>query len=139
MAACDSCGATILFGGQSLGEHRFCNEQCAAQGEWLAIASQIPADVVQQQVWRLHHGACPVCNGPGPVDVHTSHRVYSVLLMTSWRNQPRLSCRSCAIKAKLTDSAVSLIAGWWGFPWGLIMTPVQLGRNLIGMVRPPDT
>jgi hypothetical protein len=24
------------------------------------------------------------------------------------------------------------VAGWWGFPWGLIMTPVQLGRNLIG-------
>jgi hypothetical protein len=34
---------------------------------------------------------------------------------------------------------VSLFAGWWGFPWGLIMTPVQLSRNVIGLVRAPET
>ena len=50
-----------------------------------------------------------------------------------------VSCRSCAVKAKVTDSVVSLVAGWWGFPWGLVMTPVQLGRNIIGLVRPSDT
>ena len=139
MAACDSCGATILFGGQSLGSYRFCNAQCASQGALLNLASQVPAELVHQQMWNLHQGPCPVCKGSGPVDVHTSYRVYSVLIMTSWRNQPRVSCRSCGVKAKVTDALVSLVAGWWGFPWGIIMTPVQLGRNLIGLARAPDT
>jgi hypothetical protein len=31
-----------------------------------------------------------------------------------------------------------LFLGWWGFPWGLIMTPIQIGRNLYGMASPPD-
>ena len=22
--------------------------------------------------------------------------------------------------------------GWWGFPWGLLLTPIQVGRNLAG-------
>jgi hypothetical protein len=135
MGSCDYCGATILFGGVRSANHRFCDQKCAAGGALMTIAGQIPADVVQKQVWSLRQSNCPVCAGPGPVDVHTSHRVYSVLLMTSWRNQPRLSCRSCGVKAKLADTAFSLIAGWWGFPWGLIMTPVQVGRNVVGMVK----
>jgi hypothetical protein len=28
--------------------------------------------------------------------------------------------------------------GWWGFPWGLIMTPVQIGKNIFGIVKSPD-
>ena len=29
----------------------------------------------------------------------------------------------------------SLLFGWWGFPFGLVITPVQIGRNLVGMFR----
>src|SRR5262245_9633737 len=139
MASCDSCGSTILFGGQQVGSYRFCNQQCAAKGTLLQFADQIPADLVQRQVWSLHNSNCPVCGGSGPVDVHTSYRVYSVILMTSWQNLPRVSCRSCGVKAKLTDGAISLVAGWWGFPWGFIMTPIQLGRNIIGLIKGPDS
>jgi hypothetical protein len=28
--------------------------------------------------------------------------------------------------------------GWWGFPWGLLLTPIQIGRNLYGIANPPD-
>ena len=139
MATCSYCRTTILFGGQQVGSYRFCNQKCASKGAYLQIASRIPAEVVQQHVWAVHHGLCPICKGSGPVDVHTSYRIYSVLIMTSWRNQPRISCRSCGVKAKLGDMAVSLVAGWWGFPWGLIMTPVQVGRNLIGIVRSSES
>ena len=27
-----------------------------------------------------------------------------------------------------------LLLGWWGFPWGLILTPVQVVRNVSGML-----
>ena len=32
----------------------------------------------------------------------------------------------------------SLLFGWWGFPWGLCLTPVQIFRNGMGLVRGPD-
>lgn len=33
---------------------------------------------------------------------------------------------------------ISLFAGWWGFPFGLIMTPVQLARGIAALCKPPD-
>ena len=29
-------------------------------------------------------------------------------------------------------TALSMVAGWWGFPFGLIFTPWVVGRNLLG-------
>lgn len=133
MAACSACNTTILFGGVRDGEKRFCNDDCHYKGYLLAVAREIPPDTLDQQTRSVYHGMCPNCQGPGPVDVHTSYRVWSALLMTSWRNQPRISCRSCGTKAQLGDAAFSLFLGWWGFPWGLIMTPVQITRNIIGL------
>ena len=83
-------------------------------------------------------GLCPVCSGNGPIDVHTSHEVWSILLMTSWKSLPRISCRSCGVKRQLGGLFFSLFAGWWGFPWGLVMTPVQIVKNVIGLASPPD-
>jgi hypothetical protein len=33
---------------------------------------------------------------------------------------------------------VSLLLGWWGFPWGVLVTPLQLGRNVIGFFSVPE-
>jgi hypothetical protein len=133
MASCDSCGTTILFGGKTLGSYRFCSDRCASRAALLNRAAQIPAELVRERASAIRAGTCPVCEGPGPVDVHTSHQVYSVLIVTSWRSDPRLSCRSCGVKAQAQGALLSLVAGWWGFPWGIIMTPVQIARNLAGM------
>jgi hypothetical protein len=32
----------------------------------------------------------------------------------------------------LTQTLVTLIAGWWGFPWGFVYTPIALVTNLAG-------
>jgi len=133
MAACGACNTTILFGGVRDGDLRFCNNDCHQKGYLLSIASKIPRDSVHEQVRSVFHGACPKCQGPGPVDVHTSYRVWSALLMTSWVNRPQISCRSCGTKAQIGDAIFSLVLGWWGFPWGLIMTPVQITRNVVAM------
>lgn len=138
MTKCDYCGTTILFGGQQTGLLRFCNAQCAQKGTLVVASRQLPDSLVQQQVWAVHQGACPECSGPGPVDVDTSYRVWSALVVTQWSSHPRVSCRPCGVKAKMGDILVSGLAGWWGFPWGFIVTPVQLGRNIMGLVRSPD-
>jgi hypothetical protein len=60
------------------------------------------------------------------------------LVLTSWKSVPQISCRGCGVKSQLGGAAFSLVAGWWGFPWGLLFTPVQVGRNVFGMLRGPD-
>jgi len=138
MAQCDYCGTTILFGGKKDANGRFCNQKCQARGGLLAISRQIPDATVNEQIWKAHQGPCPKCQGSGPVDVHVSHKVWSALFLTSWSSTPQVSCRSCGMKSQAAGAAFSLVLGWWGFPWGLVLTPVQIARNLSGMLRPPE-
>jgi hypothetical protein len=138
MAKCDYCGTTILFGGKRQGELRFCNATCSGRGTLLAISKQVPEYLVNETVMKVHQGLCPKCGGAGPVDVHVRHQVWSALVLTSWKSVPQISCRGCGVKSQLGGAAFSLVAGWWGFPWGLLFTPVQVGRNVFGMLRGPD-
>lgn len=138
MASCAYCGTTILFGGVKENDLRFCNQECFQKGRVVALSRSIPKNVVDEQVRSIHRGVCPKCKGSGPVDVHTSHRVYSALVVTSWRSIPGVSCRSCGIKSQAGNMLYCLLLGWWGFPWGIIMTPVQIVRNIAGMTKGPD-
>ncbi len=138
MARCDYCGSTIIFGGKRDVNGRFCNKKCQAHGGLLAISRQLPEATVQEQVWKAHEGLCPKCSGAGPVDLHVSHKVWSAVFFTSWSSTPEISCRSCGLKSQLTGTAFSAVLGWWGIPWGLVLTPIQIGRNLFGVARPPD-
>jgi hypothetical protein len=138
MANCGYCGTKILFGGSRMGDQRYCNATCAQRGALLNLSRQLPDTTINQQLWSVHQGRCPKCTGAGPVDVHTSYRVYSFLVMTRWVNTPQVSCRACGVKSQMTGAGLSLLLGWWGFPWGLIMTPVQIGRNIAAACSPPD-
>ena len=139
MSKCDYCASTIIFGGKRDANGRFCNQKCQARGALLAISRQLPEANVQEEVWKAHQGPCPKCNGAGPVDVHVSHKVWSAVFLTSWSSTPQISCRSCGMKSQAAASAFSLVLGWWGFPWGLIFTPVQIGRNIYAIASPPDS
>ncbi len=138
MAQCDYCGTRIFLGGVRDGDLRFCNDECHQNGILLALTKHVPADVLQKQVDEVHSGQCPHCGGRGPVDVHTSYRIWSALLLTRWSSRVHISCRSCGVKKQLGDALFCLLFGWWGFPWGLLITPVQFLRNLVGMFRSPN-
>jgi hypothetical protein len=135
MASCAACNTTILFGGVREGEDRFCNTTCHGRGYLLSIARELPPSTVMEHTSAVFHGACPRCQGAGPVEVHTSYTVWSALVLTSWRSEPRMSCRRCGVKAQIGAAAFSLALGWWGFPWGLVMTPVQVTRNIVAMFK----
>ena len=47
-------------------------------------------------------------------------------------------CRPCAVKIQAGNLVFSSLLGWWGFPHGPPITPVQVVRNLIAIVAPPD-
>jgi hypothetical protein len=140
MASCAYCGTTLLFGGKKEGGLVFCNDKCREKGRVLLLANEIPEDVVRRYAREVHAGACPKCERQnGAVDVYTSHEVWSMILLTSWKSVPQISCRSCGVKAMLYGTAYSLFLGWWGFPWGILITPVQIGKNLWGIARAEES
>lgn len=137
MASCAFCRTTILFGGVTAGPDRYCNQRCYQGAVMAHAADAIPSDLVAQAVLDVHEGSCPSCGGAGPVDMHTSYFVWSAMVLTSWKNTPAVSCRACARKRQLGAALGSAVVGWWGFPWGLVMTPVQVGRNIAALTGGP--
>ena len=138
MASCAYCGTRIFLGGKKVGDRRFCSEDCYQKRIYLDVVDQVPADLLEKYILSIHTGTCPKCGREGPVDVHNSYKVWSALVMTSWSTTPIVSCRRCGMKSKLGNTAFSLIFGWWGFPWGFIMTPIQVGRNVLSLTSTPD-
>ena len=135
MTRCDYCGSTILFGATRDGQRAYCNASCAEKGILAAQSREIPDDAVRAEVARVHGGPCPKCRGAGPVDVETSYRVWSAIYVTNWSSRPQVSCRRCGVRARLGDTVYSLLLGWWGFPWGFLITPIQIVRNIAGLFR----
>src|SRR5262252_4770125 len=137
MGKCGNCGSTIIMGGVRAGDQSFCNNNCAQNAYVLSVTKSLPTDLVERQIEEIWRGNCPKCRGPGPIDVHKIHEVWSALFLTRWSTKGQVSCRSCAVKRQLGGIAFSFFFGWWGFPWGLILTPVQIIRNIVAMSRGP--
>lgn len=72
------------------------------------------------------------------MDVHVSYWVWSLLVLTQWKTTPQVSCRACGVKKQLAGAAFSLGLGWWGIPWGLLMTPLQIVRNVTAVFNGPE-
>jgi hypothetical protein len=139
MATCETCGTRIIFGGVKVGDSRYCNNDCASKDVWQAAMKFVPEAEVERETRAVHQGNCPKCKGPGPVDIHTSHMVYSALVFTRWSSHPIMACRSCGRGQQIKHALFSSVLGWWGFPFGLLITPVQVGKNLgaiLGMSGP---
>ena len=135
---CAYCGTSILFGGTRDGPFRFCNAECRLRGIMLSASYEIAEPIVRERLRELHESPCPVCAGNGPVDMYTSHRALSVLVLTRWSSRVRISCRRCSNARRLQDTAYCLALGWWGIPFGPPMTVVQVCRNLAGLLRRSD-
>jgi hypothetical protein len=104
----------------------------------LPVANQETEDYIREQVRAIHRGRCPRCSGHGPVDVHTSHWVWSAVFFTRWGSCSHICCRKCGRIEQVKAGLSSFVLGWWGFPWGLLMTPIQIIQNLVGLLSGPS-
>lgn len=135
MASCANCGTAILFGGVYDDEQRrFCSENCA--GIFEANDVPVPEDWLRETLQEVHQGVCPCCGGAGPVDVHYAYRVMSFLVITQYRTVPIISCSGCGTGSKIKNLFITMFLGWWGFPFGIILTPIYLFRNVAAMISP---
>src|SRR4051812_17521519 len=130
MASCATCGTTILFGGVNAGGLKFCGKKCAAKNTLLTAAMAVPDDLVFSEALQVFEGKCPQCGGDGPIDLRYSHRIHSLVYISQWKSIGLISCAQCAKKKQLGSIAYCAGLGWWGFPWGIIGTPIQIARNI---------
>lgn len=117
---------------------RFCNAKCASQGRVAMVAKHVPSEAAHSLASEIHKGSCPKCSGAGPVDIRAAHSIWSAVYLTQWRSTNHIVCRRCGVKQQALAALTSAVFGWWGFPWGLIMTPVQIGKNIAGMAGSHD-
>lgn len=139
MRDCDFCQKTIIFGGRRAGQFIFCSNSCEIMGQSLIEGYNLPDHVVDSELGRVHQSNCPLCNGRGPIDVHYYSSIWSIIYFTSWKANYKIGCRKCGIKSQVFASIFSFLFGWWGFPWGLVITPIQIGKNIKAIIFPFST
>jgi hypothetical protein len=139
MAICDYCNKKFSLFGVYQNGYSFCSAKCRDRtGELLKSLGGVPPQEIESHIEQVRAGPCAQCGGPGPVDLHHSYRVYSVILLTSWSTRNHFVCRSCARKEQLKSLGFSSLLGWWGFPFGLVLTPVQIVRNIVDLAGGPS-
>jgi hypothetical protein len=95
--------------------------------------SQAATPELDQYVEHVYRSNCPSCGGSGPIDVRRAYWVWSAVVLTRWGSETKIECAPCAKPRRREKLFFSLLAGWWGMPFGLILTPVQIIRNLWGL------
>lgn len=136
-SSCAHCKSWMLWDFVTHEGHRYCNAQCVQEAQTESVAKSISPEHVDQYTEMMHQGACPLCGGSGPVDVHRSYSVWSFLIATSYRTVTKICCRKCALKQQASHLFQCLLFGWWGIPWGILLTPIYIVRNIWAMLFPP--
>lgn len=138
-AVCDYCGNAARFRYVMDEGQRFCNKTCLRDARLMELSEDIdPADI-ERHAQEIRHSPCPICKKHnGIVETRWYYRVWSAVAFTRWTKSKRVCCKSCGTRQNLKSIGFSLAFGWWGFPWGLLMTPVQIVSNLGEIFRSDD-
>ena len=137
MARCTHCGK-FIFRGIKEGSRRFCGESCYENGFLLPLSQHAGSEAIEKHIREVHRQRCPICHGQGPCDIVASHTAFSWVIFTHWRHKSQLSCAQCGKKEIWKSAIFTALFGWWGFPFGLIVTPAQLIKNGIELTRLPS-
>jgi hypothetical protein len=137
MARCRTCKGFVLFGGKTDGDYRYCTQKCLDEDLLRETGEMLPQDLLDERVHAVHQGRCPTCKkDQGSVDVHWAYSLWTFIYFTQTRSHQLLCCRSCARQAQFWASVKSILLGVWG-PIGILITPVQILRNIGAMIGGP--
>ena len=74
---------------------------------------------------------CERCGQASPhLRVIVVHWVWSALFFTRHGHTPYLACPACGTRLLAVASVKAGLFGWWGVPFGPLLTPVTLWKNL---------
>ena len=73
---------------------------------------------------------CPICKETREkLNGTISHTVISFIVFTSSRAEPIIACPNCLDKKNKRSMISTFLLGWWGFPFGILKTPIYIYRN----------
>ncbi len=70
--------------------------------------------------------------------MYQAYTIRSAIFLTELERKQEVCCQSCGHHLIVSAILSSCVLGWWGFPFGLIMTPIQILRNFVRLQSPPD-
>jgi len=89
--------------------------------------SQVEIKVLVSEIKKT---PCPICNQSfAPLQAAEIQKVRSILLITNHSAEAMIACENCIKKEKNKQLLLNFLLGWWGFPWGLIRTPMALVKH----------
>jgi hypothetical protein len=136
---CDYCGSSARFSYVSDDGQRFCNQTCLRDARLMEEAEDIDLLDIEKHALEIRNSDCPVCKRQnGIVEVRWKYRVWSAFYITRWTKTKSVCCKSCGRKQNSSSIAFSAFLGWWGVPWGIIITPAQIISNIVEMFRSDD-
>jgi hypothetical protein len=138
MAICDFCGASHRGGHVRVGCYRFCTQSCADRGRILETLDLFPNSAINTYVENTRTGTCAECGAQALSNIHKSYRIYSVLIYTSWKTLIHYCCQRRGRRHQASAILFSSLLGWWGFPFGILVTPWFIVKNIIEMMRSDD-
>lgn len=133
MAVCAACNSRIFLGGTSWGSLTCCDDACVVKLKTELTRAMVPANELEQEVERVHGGACPECGGEGPNDVYTAKKVTGMLVAVQWAEDKHVCCCACGKKAKWKAALHCATLGWWS-PKALLTNLVYLPWNIVGAI-----
>lgn len=105
------------------------------QGRGVSLPVLAQADISDDDVLAcaraIKQGPCPRCRRHRSlVDWRTEHWVWSAILYTRFGRRRSLACRECGRRGNWKALASSTLLGWWGVPFGLLVTPYKIIANV---------
>lgn len=98
--------------------------------------ADISDEVVLAHATAIKQCDCPRCRQRrSPVELRTEHWVWSAVFVTRFGRRTGLACRECARAGNLKALASSVLLGWWGVPFGLLITPYKIFANAGELLR----
>ncbi|MCP4377494.1 MAG: hypothetical protein GY794_15125 [bacterium] len=133
---CDFCGQSVRFSTVEDEGQKFCSDDCLRNARLMEASVDIPEQEILKRAAEIQDGPCPACGGGGSrIEWRKSYWVWSALFFTRWGTSAKFCCKKCGIQANLLSIGSCLMLGWWGFPFGLLLTPIQIIANTAAIFR----
>ena len=99
----------------------------------LALTTQadpISPGELQDLADRFRRQPCGRCGSwKRPLNAFGIARVWSVILVTSYKKELLIACPDCILASAKRAQAFTPLVGWWGIPWGPIRTIQAIAIN----------
>lgn len=133
---CDYCRQSTLLSSVKDAGQTFCSSECLQMARLMEAAVDLDPNDIPARALAIRNGPCPRCGRRGsPVEVRRAYWIWSAVVFTRWGTSAKLCCKGCGNDENLRSMGSSFVLGWWGFPWGILRTPVQVIANVVAIFR----